>query len=354
MKKTWNLLLATVLTFSLLLSACSGGNTLPKEEAKELTGAGATFPKVLYEQYFDAYYQNKQTQVNYQAVGSGSGIKTLIEKTIDFGATDAPMTDEEETSAGSSVLHIPTALGAIVLTYNLEGNPKLKLNASAIAGIFLGNIQKWNDNSIQALNPDITLPDAEIVVVHRSDGSGTTYTFTEYLTKADSTWANALGKGKTVNWPVGLGGKGNDGVAGLIMQTPFSIGYVELIYAAQNNLPYAMVQNKSKRFIDPSMETVSMSANIDLPDNLKVSITDTDAVDGYPISTFTWIILYQEQNYNNRGIAKANAVYNLLWWITHEGQEMNETLQFGRLPDQAVKKAESLIQQITFDGKPIR
>lgn len=352
MKK--NLLVSTgiLLLSSMIMVSCTGKKP-GISEAKELNGAGATFPKVLYEKYFDQYYQQKQVQVNYQAVGSGAGINTLIEKTIDFGATDAPMKADEEEKAGSSVIHIPTSLGAVVLTYNLDGNPKLKLNATAISGIFLGTITKWNDPLLQQLNPEVNLPSADIAVIHRSDGSGTTYTFTEYLTKADPNWKKALGTGKTVNWPVGLGGKGNDGVAGLLMQTPYSIGYVELIYATQNNLPYALVQNKTGNFVEPTMESVSKAADTTLPDDLKVSITDTNAAEGYPISTFTWIILYREQRYNNRDIAKAKAAYNLLWWMIHEGQEINETLQFGRLPDLAVQKAERLIQQITFDGKAL-
>lgn len=322
------------------------------QEATELTGAGATFPKVLYEKYFENYNQTKGIQVNYQAVGSGAGIFNLIEKMVDFGATDAPMNEEEEKNAGAKVLHIPTALGAVVITYNLPDIPLLKLDAKTISSIFLGSIKNWSDPAIKELNQDLSLPDQDIVVIHRSDGSGTTYTFTDFLNKADKTWADTLGKGKSVNWPVGLGGKGNDGVAGLMKQNIGSIAYVEFIYAVSNHYPYAMVRNKSGNFIEPSLESVSLASNVDLPDDLKVSITDTDAKEGYPISTFTWLLVYREQHYAKRKEGKGLAVAKMMWWITHEAQDMNNPMHFGRLAPKVIEKAEWLIKSITYDGKP--
>lgn len=361
MKKNLFSLIAIFIALSIGLISCSGskqpGSTTPvvnEPEVKELNGAGATFPAVLYQKWFDVYYNEKGIKVNYQAIGSGGGIQQLIEKTVDFGGTDAPMNNEEESKAGAAIIHVPTTLGAVVITYNLPNNPKLKFDSSLIADIFLGNVTKWNDPKIKNLNPEISLPDQAITVVHRSDGSGTTFTFTEYLSKANNLWNEKVGTGKSVNWPAGLGGKGNDGVAGLVKQTPGSIGYVELIYAVQNNLPYGIVKNKSGNFVEATLESVSKAANVDLPDNLKVSITDTDAPDGYPICTFTWLIAYKEQNYNNRSLAQAKAIYNLFWWATHEGQDYNENLQYGKLPQKAVEKAEILINSMTWNNEPIK
>lgn len=354
MKKKIFSFIATLAVITICLTACSA--PAPEEEipqVTELSGAGATFPAVLYQKWFDVYNTEKGIKVNYQGIGSGGGIQQLTEKTVDFGATDAPMTEEEESNAGSPIIHIPTALGAVVIAYNLPDNPKIKFDSSLIADIFLGNVTKWNDPKIQSLNPEISLPDQTITVVHRSDGSGTTFTFTEYLSKTNTVWEENVGTGKSVNWPVGLGGKGNDGVAGLIKQTPGSIGYVELIYAVQNNLPYGIIKNKSGNFIEATLDSVSKAADVDLPDNLKVSITDTDALEGYPICTFTWLIVYKEQNYNNRTLSQAKAVYDLLWWAIHEGQDYNETLQYGKLSPTAVEKAEALINSMTYNGEPI-
>ena len=253
MKKSISAVVATALVLLLGMSACSKPNTAQNAvenkpaEVKELSGAGATFPAPLYQKYFDVYNQEKGVQVNYQGIGSGGGIKNLIEKTVDFGATDAPMSLEEIEKAGSNVLHIPACLGAVVLSYNLPGNPKLNFDAETIAGIYLGNIRRWNDPALLALNPGANLPDQEILTVFRSDGSGTTYTFTDYLNKASKLWAERMGVGKSLDWPVGIGSKGNDGVAGSIKTTPNSIGYVEMIYAYQNNLPYAKIKNKEER-----------------------------------------------------------------------------------------------------------
>jgi len=345
--------LVFILLLILPISFISCKKTSIKQEKIELSAAGATFPAVLYQKWFDEYYKEKNIQVNFQAIGSGGGIQQLIQKTVDFGATDVPLSQNEEEKTSVKVLHIPVASGAIVVSYNLTDNPKLKLNSEIIAEIFLGKITNWQDVKIKDLNSEINLPDQPISVIHRSDGSGTTSAFTEYLTVNNKEWAEKVGKGKSIDWPIGLGGKGNDGVAGLIMQIPGSIGYIEFIYATQNNLPYGIIENLSGNYIDPSLESVKEAANIELPDDLKVSIINTTSLNGYPISTFTWLIVYQELNYNNNTKAKAKGIVDLLWWTIHEAQEYNEGLSYGKLPESGVIKAENLIKSMTFNGEPI-
>lgn len=318
----------------------------------ELIGAGATFPYPLYSKMFDTYYKEQGVKVNYSAIGSGGGIRQLTAKTVDFGGSDAFLTEQQLKEMGE-VLHIPICMGAVVLAYNLSGVDELILTPDLIADIFLGKIKKWNDVKIQKLNPKAKLPDMNIVTVHRSDGSGTTFIFTDYLSKISEEWKNKIGTGTAVNWPSGLGGKGNPGVAGLVKQIPASIGYVELIYALSNKIPFATVQNKNGVFVKPSLASTSASANISLPDDMRVSITNTEAKDGYPISGFTWILIYREQNYGQRSYEKAKALANLLWWMTHQGQKYTTELHYAPLSKEAQKKAEILIKSITFDGKPI-
>src|SRR5438445_3745985 len=266
-------------------------------EAKSLNGAGATFPAPLYQKWFDEYSKLTQVQVNYQPIGSGGGIKGLQDQTIDFGASDAPMTDEQiQAAKGGEVFHIPTALGAIVATYNLPNvSARLKFTGDTLAGIFLGDIQKWNDPKLVADNPDLANVNQDIVVVHRSDGSGTTFGFTDYLSTASKDWQQKVGKGTSVNWPVGLGGNGNPGVAGEVQQNPNSIGYVELIYAIQNKLGYGQVKNKSGQWIDPSLESVTAAAASmqTIPADLRFSIVDSPGPTAYPISTATWLLAYK-------------------------------------------------------------
>jgi phosphate transport system substrate-binding protein len=320
---------------------------------RELLGAGATFPYVLYSKMFDAYYKQTNVKVNYQSIGSGGGIRQLKEKTVDFGASDAFLSDEQLREFDSPVLHIPTCLGAVVITYNLPGNPQLKLTPDVIADIFLGKIKKWNDPRITNLNPGINLPNLNITVVHRSDGSGTTFVFTDYLSKVSNEWAQKVGRGTSVAWPVGLGGKGNEGVTGLVKQIPGAVGYVELIYAKQNKLPQALVKNKSGKFINPELSSISAAGKTKIPDDTRISITDTDAEDGYPISSFTWILVYKEQNYKGRSLERAKQLVKLLWWIVHEGQAYTEPLDYAKLPGEVVKKAEKIMKSITYNGKPV-
>jgi phosphate transport system substrate-binding protein len=361
MKKKLFSVLALIIALSLGASACSKPKTAPVadnqqtqiEQVKELIGAGATFPAPLYQKYFDVYRQQKGITVNYQGIGSGGGINQLIEKIVHFGGTDAPMRLEQIEKAGSTVLHVPACLGAVVVTYNLEGSPKLQFDADLLANIFMGKIRRWSDPAIAAMNPGVSLPDAEILVAFRSDGSGTTYTFADFLNKANPEWRDTMGLGTSLEWPVGIGSKGNDGVSGTVRITPNSIGYVELIYAYQNNLPYATIRNKSGNFIEPTLQSVSAAADVVLPDDLIVSLTDTDAPDGYPIATFSWMIAYREQDDGIRNLAEATATANMLWWVVTDAQQYNETLQYGKLSPAAVEKAKALIKSMTFNGKPI-
>jgi phosphate transport system substrate-binding protein len=321
---------------------------------QELLGAGATFPQPLYSKMFDAYYQQYKVKINYQGIGSGGGINQLTKKTVDFGATDAFMTDKELQDAGAAVLHIPTCLGAVVVTYNLPGNPKLNFTPDVIADIFLNKITKWNDPKIAAANGSVNLPNLPISVVNRADGSGTNYIFTEYLTKVSSEWKEKIGAGKTVNWPAGqIGQKGNPGVAGFVSQTPGAVGYVELIYAIQNKMAYGNVKNKAGKFIEPTLKAVSAAANVKIPDDTNVSLTNTDASDGYPISSFTWLIFYKEQNYGGKAKDRAETLAKLLLWTINEGQKFVEPLQYAPLSKEAQAKANKLVRSMVFNGAPL-
>jgi phosphate transport system substrate-binding protein len=319
----------------------------------ELIGAGATFPYPLYSKMFDVYNKEYGVKVNYQAIGSGGGIRQLINKTVDFGGSDAIMSDKDLAEASAPVLHIPTCAGAVVITYNLTGNPQLRFTPDVIADIFLGKISKWNDRRISESNPGVKLPDMNMTVVHRSDGSGTTFIFSDYLSKVSADWKEKVGNGTSLNWPTGLGGKGNPGVAGLVQQTPGSIGYVELIYALQNKMPYGVVKNKKGNFVTPTIPSTSKAADTNLPDDMKVSLTDTDAPEGYPISGFTWILVYKDQNYGDRTEEKARESVKLLWWMTHEGQRYTEPLEYAPLSKKAVEKAEKLIKSISYKSNVV-
>lgn len=319
----------------------------------ELTGAGATFPYPLYSKMFYHFYKETGIKVNYQAIGSGGGIRQLMAKTVDFGATDAFVTDEELQKFKSPVVHIPTCIGAVVITYNLPGNPELKLTGQLIADIFLGKIKKWNDKKLVALNPFLTKFKKDIVVIHRSDGSGTTFVFSDYLCKVSPEWKNKVGRGKALRWPVGIGGKGNTGVAGFIKKIPFSIGYIELTYAIQNKMPYALVKNRAGRFVKPSLQTVSAAAKVKIPPDTRVSITNTVSPGGYPISGFTWIIVYKDLSKGNLNEKKAKALKELLWWMTHRGQQFAPSLHYAPLPPNVVKIVEKQIKSLTYKGKSL-
>jgi len=319
----------------------------------ELLGAGATFPYPLYSKMFDSYYKETGVKINYQAIGSGGGIKQLMSRTVDFGGTDAFMSDEDMADLDERILHVPTCLGAVAVTYNLPGDPVIKFTPDILADIFLGKLTEWNDPRLVEVNPELDLPDMTIVVVHRSDGSGTTFIFSDYLGKASKEWLKRVGVGKSLNWPTGLGAKGNPGVAGLVKQLPGSMGYVELVYASQNHMPVGRVRNKSGNYIEPAMESVSLAAQTELPEDTRVSITDTDAEDGYPIGGFTWLIFYQEQKYGGRPVAKAEELVKLAWWMIHDGQEFAEPLHYAPLPQGGVEKAEAILKSVTYGGEGI-
>jgi phosphate transport system substrate-binding protein len=315
-----------------------------------INGAGATFPYVIYSKWFSDYQKERpDTQINYQSIGSGGGIRQLLEKTVDFGASDAPMTEEQLKKSDIPVLHIPTVLGAVVLTYNLpEVKEKLKLTPEAIAGIFLGKIQKWNDPQIQASNSGVALPDQPILVAHRSDGSGTSSIFTDYLSKVSPEWKQKVGSGTAVSWPVGLGGKGNEGVTGLVKQTPGSIGYVELIYAANNHLPAALVKNKAGKFIDASPKSVTAAAAgavKNMPSDFRISITDADGKDAYPISSFTYLLIYQKMKKDE----KSEKLLSFLSWALTRGQKDAEPLQYAPLPKAMIPKVQAKLKGVQLE-----
>jgi len=325
------------------LSASAQDNTL--------LGAGSTFVYPLFSKMFSQYTASK---VNYQSIGSGGGILQLTNKTVDFGDSDAPLNDDQTKKMSAPVLHIPMTSGAVVVTYNIPGvNKALNLTGKDLADIYLGKITKWNSIEIKTMNKNVNLPDLPIVVMHRSDGSGTSFIFTDYLTKVNSGWASKVGKGSAVNWPAGLGGKGSEGVSGLVKQTPGAIGYVELAYAIQNHMPFANIQNKSGKFITPTIEATTLASNVEIPADSKVSITNTDNPKGYPMASFTWALIYKEQNYDNRSKERASQLVKLLWWNIHQGQADCAPLNYAPLSKSAVKVAEKILKSATYNGKAI-
>jgi phosphate transport system substrate-binding protein len=323
-------------------------------EARTLNGAGGTFPAPLYQKWFDEYAKLTNVEVNYQAIGSGGGIQGMQNQTVDFGASDAPMTDEQLAAArGGPVFHIPTALGAIVPTYNIPNNAtKLKFTGDTLAKIYLGDISKWNDPRLVADNPSLANVSDNIVVIHRSDGSGTTFGWTDYLSTVSPDWLGTVGRGTSVDWPVGLGGSGNPGVAGEVQQNPYSIGYVELIYALQNNLGYGMVKNRSGEFIDASLDSVTAAADsaaTSVPADLRFSIVNAPGPRSYPISTATWLLVYRNQTDRS----KAVALTRMLWWATHNAQVFNNELAYSTVPETITRVSESFIEQITVNGTAV-
>src|SRR5690242_2890153 len=320
-----------------------------------LQGAGATFPNPLYQKWLSEYGKaHGNVKIDYQSVGSGAGINQLKQQTVDFGASDAPMKDADLKAAPGAILHIPTVLGAVAITYNLSGiSQPLKFSPEVIADIFLGKITKWNDPKIAADNAGVTLPAQNITVVHRSDGSGTSAVFTDYLSKVSAEWKEKVGTGTSPSWPVGLGGKGNEGVTGQVKNTPNTIGYVELAYATQNNLPVGQVKNASGSFIAPSIDSVTAAAAASaaaMPEDLRVSITNAAGAQAYPISSYTYILVYKDQ----KDAAKGKALVDFLWWGLHDGETFAKPLQYAPLPEDVVKRAEAKINSVTSGGKPLR
>ena len=309
-----------------------------------INGAGATFPYPIYSKWFDEYAKvDPSVRFNYQSIGSGGGQKQILAQTVDFGASDGPMSDDNLAKAPGKLLHIPTVAGADVVAYNLPGNPALKFDAETVAGIFLGQIKKWNDPKITTLNPGITLADQDIVVVHRSDGSGTTYIWTDYLSKISPEWKAKVGTNTSVNWPTGIGGKGNEGVAGQIKQTPGALGYVELIYAVQNKMPYAGVKNSAGNFMKPSIESITAAlATADIPDYFRFSITNAPGADAYPIAGATWLLVYQQQ----KDAAKGKKLVEFLKWAAKDGEKMAKDLQYAPMPDNLQQRVLKRIDEI--------
>jgi phosphate transport system substrate-binding protein len=313
--------------------------------AQNINAAGATFPYPLYSKWFDMYHKlHPDVQINYQSIGSGGGISQLLAHTVDFGASDGPMTDQQLSQAGFKILHFPTVLGGDVPSYNISGvATDLKFTPEALVGIYLGKITKWNDPAIAGANPGVKLPAQDIVVVHRSDGSGTTYIWTDYLSKVSPEWKSKVGTGTSVKWPVGLGGKGNEGVAGLVKQTPNAIGYVELIYAVQNQLPYGLVKNAAGEFIKATLQSVSAAAaSASMPDDFRVSITNPTGKGAYPIASFTWLLVPAQI----ADAKKREAIKGFLYWMMAEGQQYCEPLAYAKLPKEVVAKEKPAVALI--------
>jgi phosphate transport system substrate-binding protein len=323
--------------------------------AQSLTGAGATFPNPIYTKWFDAYSKKTGIKINYQSIGSGGGIRQFTEGTVDFGASDGPMNESQIQAVTGNVLHVPTVMGAVAVTYNLPtlGDTKLKFDGNLLTDIFMGRVSKWNDPKIAALNPGVKLPDIDLIVVHRSDGSGTTYVFTDYLNKFSREWKDKVGYATSVSWPTGLGGKGNEGVTQQVKQTEGALGYVELIYAISNNLPYAQMKNSAGNFITPSLETVTAAAaGTKLPKDtdFRVSITNAPGDQAYPIASFTWLLVKKD----NKDPAKAKLIRDFLaWMITSEAQKMAADLHYAPLPAPVVALVEARLPTLKAGGKTI-
>lgn len=353
-------MLAALCGGATLNTSCNGGGgktdstSSSSSDDNTILGAGSTFDNPLFSKMFSEYNKANGLKVNYQSIGSGGGILQLTNKTVDFGASDAPLNGKQDSAMSAPALHIPVTAGAVVISYNLpEVKDTLKMTPEILSDIFLGKITKWNDAKLAAANPGVSLPGTAILVAHRSDGSGTTNIFTTYLSKVSPEWESKVGKGSAVNWPTGQGGKGNEGVAGTIKQTPGAIGYIELAYAVQNGMAYAKVQNKAGNFITPGIPSVTAAANITMPSDSKVSLTNTEAADGYPISGFSWVLIYKEQKYNDRSADRAQKLLKLIWWMTHDGQQYSSALVYAPLSPAAVSTGEAILKSATYDGKPI-
>ncbi len=351
MKKIFSSIMT--LAVVLALTACGGNSNDGGRKAQELSGAGATFPLPFYNVVFENFAQVNGDAVAYGGIGSGGGVRNLRDKIVDFAGSDAFLSDKEMAEM-NPVIHVPTCMGAVVLAYNLDGVSELKLSGEVIADIFAGNIKMWNDERLAALNPDVTLPAEAIIPVFRSDGSGTTFVFTDYLTKASPMWASNFGAGKSVNFPSGQAAKGNPGVAGVIKQTKNSIGYVGSEYAFAQKIPYARVQNLRGEYVLPSSATISAAASGEIPADTRCSITNADAAGAYPISTFTWMIIYKEQNYSDRSKEQAMATLDLLKYIlSDEAQNITSEVHYAPLPAKAKELSMTNLKTVTFDGVAI-
>jgi phosphate transport system substrate-binding protein len=337
---------------TILIAACGGKEatttaTAPRATQRVINGAGATFPYPIYSKWFDEYGKtHPEVRINYQSIGSGGGIKQLISQTVSFGATDGPMTEEQLKAAPGPILHFPTVLGGVVPIYHLEGvTQPIRFTGQTLADIYLGKIKKWNDAALAKINPGVKLPSTEIAVVHRSDGSGTTYIFVDFLSKVSPEFKQKVGVSTSVNWPTGIGAKGNEGVSGFVKQTPGAVGYVELIYASRNNIAYGSVQNKAGEFVTASLDAVTAaagSAAASMPDDFRVSITNPDGKGAYPIASFTWILLYQ----NPTDQESARTIVDFMKWALTDGQRFAAPLGYAPLPQPVVEKELPALQKI--------
>jgi len=348
--------LIILLAASLIVVSCnnSGSNKTARNRNVTLSAAGATFPLPFYNLAFKKYAESTGVTVNYGGIGSGGGIKSLRDKVVDFGATDAFLSDEELVTMSEPVVHVPTCIGGVVLAYNLPGITGLKLTPEVIEGIFLGEITKWNDPKITAVNKDLSLPDLKITVVYRSDGSGTTYIFSDYMTRAGRLWGTKIGTGKSLSWPVGIAAKGNPGVAGTISQSAGTIGYIGYEFAVAQKIPAAAVANSSGNFIEPNLQSLTAAASIDIPADTRVMLTNSSNPEAYPITSFTWIILYKEQAYGNHSQANAEATVKAVKWLTEaDAQSIATSVNYAPLPQKAVEQASRVLSTVTFNGTPI-
>ncbi len=352
--------LATIILAVFILQACSSSSNKKADEKSAsvsnvaLTAAGATFPMPYYNMVFKTYGDKTGNQITYGGIGSGGGIRSLTDKVVDFGATDAYLEDAQMSEMPAEIVHIPTVLGAVVIAYNLEGVDGLKLSSELLEKIFMGEITKWNDPKIKSNNTGLNLPDLAITVIVRSDGSGTTHIFSDYMSKISSKWADKVGTGKSLQWPVGMGAKGNPGVAGTISQTQGAIGYIGSEYAFAMKIQTAQLQNSAGNYVSPTIETVSAAAQGEIPTDTRIMLTNSSDPNSYPISGFTWIILYKEQNYNNRTKEQALATVKMLdWLVSEEAQGEAEKVHYSPLPASAVEKAKTILRGVTFDGQPL-
>ncbi|MBN1927399.1 MAG: phosphate ABC transporter substrate-binding protein PstS [Prolixibacteraceae bacterium] len=353
-------LFVPVLLFLFVMASCQSSNK-SKESTEAgstkkvaLTAAGATFPMPFYNMVFKNYTSETGTLLTYGGIGSGGGIRSLTDKVVDFGATDAYLSDDKLAEMPGEVVHIPTCMGAVVIAYNLPGVDGLKLSDVLLEKIFLGEITKWNDPALKANNPGLALPDKDITVVYRSDGSGTTYIFSDFMSKISQKWADNLGTGKSLNWPAGIGAKGNPGVAGTISATEGTIGYIGSEYSFAMSIQTAKVQNSAGNYIDPSIESISASAQGELPADTRIMLTNSDDPESYPISGFTWIILYKEQAYDGRTPEQAKATVEFLnWLISADAQAVAPKVHYAPLPAKAVETAKQILKSVTYEGKPI-
>lgn len=351
--------LVLLVATALFLASCGGGSPESKSGKKDsgsvaITAAGATFPLPFYNLAIKNYTGTTGTLITYGGVGSGGGIRSLKDMVVDFGATDAYLSADKEGDMPAEIVHIPTCIGAVVIAYNLPGVEGLKLSNENLQDLFMGKITKWNDAKIMANNPGISLPDLAVTVVQRSDGSGTTYIFSDFMSKISSKWEAEVGRGKSLQWPVGIGAKGNPGVAGTIKQTEGAVGYIGSEFAFAQKIPFAQVENSAGNYVLPSLESISAAAQGDIPADTKVMLTCSSDPEAYPISGFTWLILYKEQNYNKRSLAQAQETLNFLSWIIeNDAQALAQQVNYAQLPATTVAQAKAILASVKYDGQVI-